>query len=94
MLGYHQREIRKLMMRENNITALVGVVLGIVPGIWLTGTILKMCEYETMVFVARVSPVSILLASAITYVFTCMIEYLLTRKVRTIDMVEALKSVE
>ena len=94
VLGYHQREIRGLMMRENNMTALLGVALGIAPGIWLTGTILKMCEYETMVFVARVSPVSILLASAITYIFTCMIEYLLTRKVRTIDMVEALKSVE
>ena len=94
VLGYHQKEIRGLMMRENNMTAILGVLLGIAPGIWLTGTILKMCEYETMVFAARVSPASILLASAITYVFTCMIEYLLTRKVRTIDMVEALKSVE
>ena len=94
VLGYHQKEIRRLMMRENNMTAILGVLLGIIPGIWLTGTILKMCEYESMVFVARVSPASILLACAITYVFTCMIEYLLTRKVRTIDMVEALKSVE
>lgn len=94
VLGYHQREIRGLMMKENNIIAVIGVLLGIVPGIWLTGIILKMCEYETMVFVARVSLSSILLASAITFVFTCMIEYLLTRKVRTIDMVEALKSVE
>ena len=94
VLGYHQKEIRGLMMRENDLTAILGVLLGIAPGIWLTGTILKMCEYETMVFVARVSPVSILLACAITFVFTCMIEYLLTRKVRTIDMVEALKSVE
>ena len=94
VLGYHQKEIRGLMMRENNMTAILGVLLGVAPGIWLTGTILKMCEYETMVFVAKVSPASILLASAITYVFTFMIEYLLTRKVRTIDMVEALKSVE
>ena len=94
VLGYHQKEIRGLMIRENNITAILGVLLGIVPGIWLTGTILKMCEYETMVFVARVSPASILLACAITFVFTCMIELLLTRKVRSIDMVEALKSVE
>ena len=94
VLGYHQKEIRQLMMRENNITAVLGVLLGIVPGIWLTGTILKMCEYESMVFAARVSLSSILLASAITFVFTCMIELLLTRKVRSIDMVEALKSVE
>lgn len=94
VLGYHQREIRRLMMRENNMTAILGVALGITPGIGLTGVILKMCEYETMVFVPMVSIRSIVLASLITYVFTFMIEYLLTRKVRSIDMVEALKSVE
>ena len=47
-----------------------------------------------MVFVAQVSWASILGASVITFTFSCMIEGLLTRKVRSIDMVEALKSVE
>ena len=37
---------------------------------------------------------SILSASAITFVFTWLIQWFLTRKVRSIDMVEALKSVE
>lgn len=41
VLGYHQREIRGLMMRENNLTAILGVLLGIYPGVLLTGAILK-----------------------------------------------------
>lgn len=94
VLGYHQREICGLMMRENALIAFFGVLLGIAPGRMLTSIILKMCEYESMVFVARVSFRSILMASIITFVFACLIEYLLTRKVRSIDMVEALKSVE
>lgn len=47
-----------------------------------------------MVFVTHVSWPSILGASIITYAFSFFIQGLLTRKVRTIDMVEALKSVE
>ena len=94
VLGYHQKEIRSLMMRENNYVAVLGVLIGIPPGVWLVKLILKMCEYESMVFVSKVSWFSILGACVITFTFSCMIEGLLTRKVRSIDMVEALKSVE
>ena len=94
VLGYHQREIRSLMLRESDLTALIGVALGIVPGILLVGIILRTCEFESMVFARHVSARSVLLASVITYVFSLFVEWLLTRKVRGIDMVEALKSVE
>ena len=94
VLGYHQREIRSLMLRESDLTAILGVLLGIVPGIALVGIILKTCEFESMVFVSYVSIRSVLMASVITYFFTLFVEWLLTRKVRGIDMVEALKSVE
>ena len=94
VLGYHQKEIRRLMLRENDLTAILGVALGIVPGILLTTVILKSVETDTMAFSAVVPLVSILEASVITFVFTWLIQWFLTRKVRSIDMVEALKSVE
>ena len=94
VLGYHQWEIRSLMLRESNLTALLGVFLGIVPGIELVGIILRTCEFESMVFISHVSFSSVLLSSVITFAFTLFVESLLTRKVRGIDMVEALKSVE
>lgn len=94
VLGYHQREIRRLMLRENNLTAILGVLLGIAPGIILTDVVLKSCESESMVYASSVTLSSILIASAVTFAFTWFIEWLLTRKVRGIDMVEALKSVE
>lgn len=94
VLGYHQREIRRLMLRENNITAILGVLLGIAPGMILTKVILTTCESETMVYASYVSLQSIVIASVVTFAFTWLIEWLLTRKVRSIDMVEALKSVE
>ena len=94
VLGYHQREIRSLMLRESDLTAFLGVLLGILPGIALVGIILRTCEFESMVFVRHVSFRSILYSSVITYAFSLFVEWILTRKVREIDMVEALKSVE
>lgn len=94
VLGYHQREIRRLMLRENNYISIIGVLLGIPPGFLITTIILKMCEYDSMVFPTHVTFPSIAGACAITYVFAFLIQLLLTRKVRSIDMVEALKSVE
>lgn len=94
VLGYHQREIRRLMLRERELTGLFGAALGIFPGIALTHIILQSIENDSMVYVAHVSPQSILIASVVTFVFTWGVEWVLTRKVRSIDMVEALKSVE
>ena len=94
VLGYHQKEIRGLMMWENNIVTVIGTALGIVPGILLTQVVLMTVHSENNVFVAQVSPLSILTASLITCVFSILIELFITRKVRSINMVEALKSVE
>ena len=94
VLGYHQQEIRSLMLRESGLIGILGTLLGIVPGVLLVKIILKLCEYDSMVFVAHTTLKTIVLSSIITFLFTVFIELLLTRKVKTIDMVEALKSVE
>jgi putative ABC transport system permease protein len=94
VLGYHQKEIRSLMMRENNIVTVIGAALGIWPGVLLTQAVLMTVRSENNVFVAQVSPLSMLVATLITCVFSILIELFLTRRVRSINMVEALKSVE
>ena len=94
VLGYHQREIRRLMMRETWAVSLLGTALGVYPGILLTRAVLSAINSENMVYTAHVAPMSILVASLITLAFSLCIERLLTRKVHGINMVEALKSVE
>jgi len=94
VLGYHQREIKRLMTRENDLIALCGVLLGLPPGCWLTDVILLSLETDSTAFSSTVTPESMLLASVITFAFAWLIQWFLTRKVRGINMVEALKSVE
>jgi len=94
VLGYHQKEIRSLIIRENMIISLLGVLLGIAPGFLFTDIVMHSCEPETGFYPGMPTIQSIVLACLISFFFSIFIQLLLTRKVRSIDMVEALKSVE
>lgn len=94
VLGYHQREIRRLILSENLIITVLSIAVSIVPGAAFTDMILSLVESESMRYASTVTPVSVIASSAITFAFSIFIQLLLTRKVKGIDMVEALKSVE
>jgi len=94
VLGYHQREIRGLIRAENNLITLAGLALGLWPGRQLTELVLRSCESDTMAFASTVEPRSYVIAVVVTYLFSWLITRLLSSKVKNVDMVEALKSVE
>ena len=94
VLGYHQKEIRSLMRRENDFIAIIGALGGLWPGRWLTAAILKTCEGDQIVFESTVNLTSYVIAAVVTVAFSAFVTWFLTRKVKGIDMVEALKSVE
>ena len=94
VLGYHQKEIRKLILQENTILTVLALALSIAPGLGLTGVILRVCETDTTRYISQVAPQSVVISCVITYAFSVLIQRLRVLKVRSIDMVEALKSVE
>lgn len=94
VLGYHQAEIRRLILHENNLIAVMALVLAVFPGLMLTDVILRVCETDSVRYVSQVPPEAVLIISAVTFAFSICIQLLLMRKVRSIVMVEALKSVE
>ena len=94
VLGYHQKEIRRLILSENLIITILAIALSIIPGMEFTNMILSMVESESMRYAVMVTTQSIITSSVITFCFSIFIQLLLTRQVRAIDMVEALKSVE
>ena len=94
VLGYHQKEIRGLILKENLIISILGVICGIYPGYLLTDVVMHSCEPETSFYPGIPSTQSVILACVITFCFSIFIQLVLTRKVKKIDMVEALKSVE
>ena len=94
VLGYHQKEIRNLILSENLIISVLGVLCGIVPGYLLTDVVMHTCEPESGFYPGVPTVQSVVIACVVTFCFSIFIQLLLTRKVKRIDMVEALKSVE
>lgn len=94
VLGYHQKEIRRLIVGENVLITLVGIACSMQAGKGLTSLVLKVCASESVTYPSRPAISSIVIACSITFCFSLFIQLFLTRKVRSIDMVEALKSVE
>ena len=94
VLGYHQKEIRSLILSENIIISILGVLCGVFPGYLFTDIVMHSCEPEAAYYPGIPAVKSVILACVITFGFSIFIQLLLTRKVRSIDMVEALKSVE
>ncbi|MBR5560550.1 MAG: FtsX-like permease family protein [Clostridia bacterium] len=94
VLGYHQKEIRGLILNENMIIAVLGVLGGVFPGYLLTDVVMHSCEPEAAFYPGIPALSSVITACLISFFFSIFIQLLLIRKVRTIDMVEALKSVE
>lgn len=94
VLGYHQKEIRRLIVGENVLITLAGIACSMWAGKALTGLVLQVCASESVTYPSRPAASSIAIACLITFGFSLIIQLFLTRKVRSIDMVEALKSVE
>ena len=94
VLGYHQKEIRNLIINENLIISILGVLGGIYPGYLLTDVVMHTCEPENGFYPGMPTVQSVVIACVITFCFSIFIQLMLTRKVKKIDMVEALKSVE
>ena len=94
VLGYHQKEIRNLILSENLIISVLGVLCGIVPGYLLTDVVMHTCEPESGFYPGVPMVQSVVIACVVTFCFSIFIQLLLTRMVKRFDMVEALKSVE
>ena len=94
VLGYHQREIRRLILSENIILTTLGMLLGILPGYQLTYAVMRVCESEMTRYTAWPETLTVVICCGISFGFSLLIQLLLTRNVKKIDMVEALKSVE
>ena len=89
VLGFYDGETNRYVFRENIILT-VGLPMGKLLHAYVMGQI----KIDLMCFDVRVAPLSYLISAALTLVFGLLVNLALRRKIRTIDMSQALKSIE
>ena len=94
VLGFRDGEVASYVYRENMILSLLGTLLGLVLGIILHRFVIETMEVDNMMFGKNILPVSFLYAVLLTILFSVLVNFIMYFKLRQVDMVESLKSVD
>ena len=94
VLGFYDREVYSYIGRETIILTILGIVVGLVGGYFLTMYILKTCEIDMLMFDPEIKIMSYVLGVLITIFFAIIVNIVTYFSLKKIDMIESLKSVE
>ena len=94
VLGFYKNETSSYVFRENTVLTGIGCALGLVLGRLLHIYVMHEVDIDMMSFDVHVEPVSYLLSILLTFVFTWVINRIMSVKLEKINMAESLKSVD
>ena len=94
VLGFYDNEVSAYVYRENVILTFIGVLAGAVFGIFLHRYIILTVEVDAVMFGRNIKPISFLYSGLLTVGFSMIVNLFMHQKLKKIDMVESLKSVE
>ncbi len=92
VLGFHEREVEKYIFRETNALSIMGSLIGLPVGIWLHSFVVRTVEVNSIMFGREIKPLSYAMAIAISLLFTFIINRIMSRSIRKVDMVESMKA--
>ncbi len=94
VLGFYQKEMKRLVLRENIWITLFGLPFGYLTGSLLLRAILEQATTPDLEILPFTAPLGIAAGFLFMLVFTIFVNYIMGRKFKYIDMVASLKSVE
>ncbi len=94
VLGFHDKEVSGYIFRENIISSLIGIGVGLIGGIFLEQFVASTAEIEEVMFAQGIPPSGFILAALFTLGFTLSVNLVMHFKLKKVDMVESLKSME
>ena len=94
VLGFYNPEVAVYVYRENIILTFVGAAVGAVLGRILHLFVIQTVEVDAAMFGRNINLPSYLYSLAFTVAFSFIVNGVMYFKLRKIDMVESLKSVE
>ena len=94
VLGFDDGEVSAYIFRENVILSLFGMGLGVAMGIILHKVVLFMAEVDIVMYGRDITIFSFIYALALAFGFSMFVNIVLHQKLKKVDMVESLKSIE
>ena len=94
VLGFQDEETAMYVYRENGLVTFMGIVLGLVAGVFLHRYVLVSAEIDLLKFPHIIHFQSYVYAAALSLAFGVFVNLVMNRKLKKIDMVESLKNVE
>ena len=94
VLGFYDREVSAYIYRETAILSVIGTAVGLVLGIFLHAFVVKTAEVDMVMFGRSIGWLSYVLAAALTLFFSVLVNLVMVRKLKKIDMVESMKAGE
>lgn len=94
VLGFFDGEVSMYVLRENMLLTLIGIAAGGVLGIFLHRFVITTVEVDAVMFGRTIGNRSYVLSGILTFGFSMFVNLVMHFKMKKINMVESLKSVE
>ncbi len=94
VLGFRNTETSAYIYRENLLLSILGTGVGLVLGVWLLRFIISTVEIDMLMFGREVHFMVFIISAVLTLVFAAIVNIIMHFRIKKIDMVESMKSVE
>ena len=94
VLGFYPKETSAYVFRENFILTGISVAVGLLLGKVLLEFIIGQINVSMITFDARITPLSYIISVILTFAFAVIVNIVMYYRLKKIDMIESLKSVE
>ena len=94
VLGFYESEVSMYVFRENIILTVIGIIVGIGFGIVLHRFVILTAEIDLMMFGRDIKFMSYFYSICLTILFSLLVNLFMHFKLKKLDMVESMKSVE
>lgn len=94
VLGFYDIEVSEYTYRENFMLTVIGTVVGVGLGILLHRYVIVTAEVDMTFFGRNIKPMSYVYSACLNLLFAAAVNFVMHFKLKKIDMVESLKSVE
>lgn len=94
VLGFYDGEVAAYIYRENTVSAFMGMIAGLILGVFFEGFVRRTCEVESVMFAPDIPAYCFFAAAGLTAVFAFLVNIMLYFRLKKIDMAASLKSVE